>query len=151
MSFEHDALVRLIETKGDVVSVAYRFKIDEEKYMGALRRGPDNKPVLREDGCVRAEWIPAGFLKVTANAVHSFMLAYPELMFGPKFNPSIDLFNHGAHEGVWWGEDYAFSRRWNACGGEIWVIPDLNLTHHGTDQAYPGNLHEFLIRRKGAQ
>jgi glycosyltransferase involved in cell wall biosynthesis len=149
MSFEPDALVRLIETKGDVVSGAYRFKTDEEKYMGALRLGPDKKPIIREDGCIRADWIPAGFLKITANAVHSYMLAYPELMYGPKFRPSIDLFNHGAHEGVWWGEDYAFSRRWNACGGEIWVIPDLNLTHHSADKDYLGNFHEFLCRKPG--
>jgi glycosyltransferase involved in cell wall biosynthesis len=148
LSWDEGELLKLIETPGDVIAGTYRFKQDEEKYMGALRRGPDNKPILRDDGCIRADWIPAGFLKITANAVHSFMVAYPELMFGPKFAPSIDLFNHGAHEGLWWGEDYAFSRRWNACGGEIWIIPDLNLTHHSADKAYPGNYHQYLIERR---
>ena len=43
---------------------------------------------------------------------------------------SVDLFNHGAHDGAWYGEDYAFSRNWLALGGDIWIVPDLNLTHH---------------------
>jgi hypothetical protein len=61
----------------------------------------------------------------------------------------VDLFNHGAHEGVWWGEDYAFSRNWLALGGELWIVPDLNLTHHGPDTVYPGNFHNFLRRQPG--
>lgn len=148
LSWDEGDLLRLIETPGDVVAGTYRFKCDEEKYMGSIRPGPDKKPIVRDDGCIRADWVPAGFLKVTANAVHGLMVAYPELMYGPKFAPSVDLFNHGAHEGIWWGEDYAFSRRWNACGGEIWVIPDLNLTHHSADKAYPGNYHRHLKKRR---
>jgi hypothetical protein len=77
------------------------------------------------------------------------MAAYPELCFGPRYHPSVDLFNHGAHEGVWWGEDYAFCRRWNAIGGEIWVVPDLDLTHHSKTEAFPGNYHEWLLRQPG--
>jgi hypothetical protein len=62
-----------------------------------------------------------------------------------RYAPTFDLFNHGAHEGVWWGEDYAFSRRWREMGGEIWVVPDLDITHHSRDAAFPGNYHKFLL------
>ncbi len=151
LSWEPGDLLRLIETPGDVVAGTYRFKQDEERYMGRLFIGSDRKPILRDDGCVKAEWIPAGFLKITAEGVDRLMQAHPELCYGPRFAPSLDLFNHGAHEGTWWGEDYAFSRRWNALGGEIWVIPDINLTHHakqpdGTYKPYPGNVHNYLCR-----
>lgn len=145
LSWDEGDLLRLIETPGDVVAGTYRFKCDEELYMGRLFLGEDCKPVVREDGCVKAELIPAGFLKITKEAVHRMMEAHPELCVGPKYAPTLDLFNHGAFEGVWWGEDYAFARRWNALGGEIWVIPDLNLTHHAGDKPYPGNLHRFLL------
>jgi hypothetical protein len=30
-------------------------------------------------------------------------------------------------------------------GGEIWVIPDLDITHHSKASAYPGNFHKFLM------
>lgn len=137
-------LLTLIETKGDVVAGLYRFKKDDEEYMGALETHPDGRPIVRADGCIKASRVPAGFLKITTQAVDRFMRGYPDLTYGPKYNPSTDLFNHGAFEGVWWGEDYAFSRRWLALGEDIWVVPDLDLTHHSSDQAYPGNYHQFL-------
>jgi hypothetical protein len=142
-------LLRLIETPGEVVSGLYRFKKDDVEYMGALLTGLDGRPIVRDDGCVAAERIPAGFMKITAEGVNRFMTAYPELCYGPKFNLSVDLFNHGAHDGMWWGEDYAFSRNWRAAGGELWVIPDLELTHHSATEAYPGNLHQHLLRQPG--
>ncbi len=148
VSFRPEDLVRLIETPGDVVAGLYRFKKEPEEYMGGLVDHGDGVPVVREDGCIKAVRVPAGFLKVTSMAVHRFIKAYPELTFGPAYSPSIDLFNHGAHDGAWYGEDYAFSRNWLALGGDIWVVPDLDLTHHG-ETAFPGNFHRFLMRQPG--
>ena len=146
LSWKPGDLLKLIQTEGDVIAGTYRFKTDKVEYMGTLIPGPDNSSIDRDDGCILAQWVPAGFLKVTAEAVNEFMGSYPELTYGPLFRRSIDLFNHGAHKGVWYGEDYAFSRRWNDAGGKIWVIPDLDLTHHGADgKTYPGNLHQHLL------
>lgn len=147
LSWEPGDLLRLIETEGEVVSGAYRFKQAEERYMGRLCEDDQGRPIIRDDGCVKAEWIPAGFLKITATAVDRFMRAYPELTYGPLYAPLVDLFNHGAHKGLWWGEDYSFSRRWNEKCGDIWVVPDLNLTHHSKTEAFPGNFHQYLLRQ----
>ncbi len=149
LSFPPGALLRLIETEGDVVAGTYRFKKEPEEYMATIHTFGNGIPQLRADGCIRADRVPAGFLKVTKAAVQQFMRAYPELLYGEPDSYSIDLFNHGAWKGVWWGEDYAFSRRWGECGGEIWLIPDLDLTHHSADQAYPGNFDKFLRRQPG--
>lgn len=149
LSWDPQDLLTLIETPGDVVAGLYRFKKADEEYMGAWNTDSDGRPLLREDGCIRATRVSAGFLKITRDAVERFMRAYPHLCFGSPISPSVDLFNHGAHDGVWWGEDYAFSRNWLACGGEIAVVPDLNLTHHSADQAFHGNLHRFLLRQPG--
>jgi glycosyltransferase involved in cell wall biosynthesis len=149
LSWDAGDLLKLIETPGEVVAGLYRFKKDEEEYMGAWDTDPTGRPRLRDDGCIIASRVSAGFLKITRAGVERFMRAYPALCYGSPINPSVDLFNHGAHEGVWWGEDYAFSRRWLACGGELAVIPDLNLNHHAPAQAYPGNLHQFLMRQPG--
>lgn len=153
LSWRPEDLVRLIQTDGDVVAGLYRFKTsDEVKYMGVLVTDAAGYAMPREsDGAFPAERVPAGFLKVTADAVRKFMRAYPHLVFGDPINPSVDLFNHGAHEGVWWGEDYAFSRNWKAIGGEIWVVPDLSLDHHTAEESFPGNYHRFLLKPEAEQ
>lgn len=151
ISFPPETLLQLIETPGDVVAGTYRYKCDDERYMGELEPGP----VARADGCVKAAMIPAGFLKITSDAVHKLIGAYPELCYGARYAPHFDLFNHGAFEGVWWGEDYAFSRRWRAMGGDIWLDPRWRIDHHkcvdGEWQAYAGDYHDYLQRQPGGR
>jgi hypothetical protein len=143
-------MLKLIETDGDVVAGTYRFKCDEISYMGTIHSDLDGTPKVRlSDGAIKARMMPAGFLKVTKEAVDTFMTKYPELCYGEKYRMSVDLFNHGAHEGLWWGEDYAFCRRWEAIGGDIWLVPDLQLDHHSVDKSYPGNFHNYLRQQPG--
>jgi hypothetical protein len=149
LSWRPGDLLKLLEIEGDVVAGTYRYRQDKEEYMGSLHVDAQGRPVLREDGCIRAIGVPAGFLKLTPAAVGRFMRAWPELVYGEAWRPSVDLFNHGAHEGVWWGEDMAFSRRWNEKCGDIWLVPDLEITHWTGDTPYRGNLHEWLLRQPG--
>lgn len=149
LSWEPEDLLTLLETEGDVVAGDYRFKKDEEEYMAVLLTDKDGNPKVKEHGFIYADRVPAGFLKVSKEAINKFMTAYPELCYGEKYNLSVDLFNHGAHKGVWYGEDYAFSRNWRDCGGQILVVADLNISHHSKDTEYKGNLHEFLMKQPG--
>lgn len=149
MSWDPQDLLKLIETEGDVVAGTYRCKIDDEQYMGTVETDEEGRPITRKDGCISAKLIPAGFLKVTEAAIDRFMGAYPELVYGPRFHQSVDLFNHGVHERIWWGEDYSFARRWKEKCGDIWVVPDINLHHHTKEKVYEGNFHRFLCRQPG--
>ena len=150
VSWDPQDLLTLIETEGDVVAGTYRCKIDEDHYMGLLELDEQNRPKVRaKDGAVLAKLIPAGFLKITEAAVDKFMGAYPELVYGPRFHQSVDLFNHGVHERVWWGEDYSFARRWREKCGDIWLVPNLNIDHHTKDKVYKGNYHNFLLKTCG--
>jgi hypothetical protein len=151
VAFRPQDLVALIKADGDVVAGTYRFKKSgDAEYMATWICDGEGRPMLRPtDGALRADRVPAGFLKITRNAVRHLMRKFPELCYGEPERPAFDLFNHGAHEGIWWGEDYAFSRRWRSIGGDIWLLPWLRLDHHGEDQAYPGCLHEWLMRLPG--
>jgi glycosyltransferase involved in cell wall biosynthesis len=150
LSWDPQDLVTLLETEGDVCAGTYRFKTDEKvEYMGGWYTDAEGRPTVRDDGCLDASKVPAGFLKVTKEGVEKFMGDYPELIYGPRYAPAIDLFNHGAIDRVWYGEDYAFSKRWTDKGGHIWLIPNLNIAHHSADKAFPGNLHEWLMRCPG--
>lgn len=151
VSWGPDDLVKLIKSKPDVVAGVYRFKLDdEESYMGELATDDRGQCKVNEDGLIYATKVPAGFLKVTANAVIKIMDAHPELIYGLPFRPIVDLFNHGVHKDrLWWGEDYAFSRRWIEDGHDLFIMPNLDLTHHGKDREYVGNFHEYMLRRPG--
>lgn len=152
VSWEPQDLMKLINTEGDVVAGTYRIKHEPEDYMAVLFVDDKARPIVRKDGCVKAKLVPAGFLKITKEGINRFMYHYPELTFGPLFNQSVDLFNHGAVLGdrIWWGEDYCFAQRWNDKCGDLWLIPDLNITHHNSEgKAFPGNFHQYLLRAPG--
>jgi glycosyltransferase involved in cell wall biosynthesis len=145
VSWTPEAMVKLLKAKGDVVSGTYRKKLDDKiEYMGSLEIKPDGDLISREDGALLAFCVPAGFLKLTRTAINKFAKAYPELVFGEVMKPDLDLFNHGVIDGCWYGEDYAFSKRWRECGGQIWLLPDLDLDHNKGDTCYKGNFHNYL-------
>lgn len=158
VEWEPEGLLKLIRTPGWVVAGTYRFKVPPEEmansaepdpYMGRLMPTHDGRPWVREDGAIKAQWVPAGFLKVCPEAVDFLMRRHPELIFGQLYAPYFDLFNHGAHKGTWFGEDYMFSQRWVDAGKDLWIVPDLNLTHWAGDTPYPGNYHQWLSEQPG--
>lgn len=149
VSWKPQDMVRLLQAEGDVVAGTYRCKIDEEQYMGTIETNADHTPQVRADGAIRAKLIPAGFLKITKEGVNNFMLAYPELCYGPMYHQAVDLFNHGVHDRIWWGEDYSFARRYREKCGDIWLVPDLDLDHNTKEKVYVGNFHRYLMRQPG--
>ncbi len=149
VSWTPEDMVKLLETEGDVVAGTYRKKTsqDEEIYMGVLDTDIKGALMGRADGCLKAHRVPAGFLKVSVDAINAFAKFYPELLFGPPMSQELDMFNHGVIEGIWYGEDYAFSKRWLDMGGDIWIIPDLDIDHHSADgTVHKGNLHRYLLK-----
>jgi len=149
LSWAPGDLLKLIEAKGAVVAGTYRFKREPIEYMGTLMSDIDGNPQERADGGLRAACVPAGFLKITEECVDHFIKSYPELLYGLRHTPSIDLFNHGARDHCWIGEDYAFCRRWIECGGEIVLMPDLHIDHHLPDEVFKGHYAGYLRRRPG--
>jgi hypothetical protein len=155
VSWRPEDLIKLLDTEGSVVAGTYRFKQDDELYMGSWKTNANQRIRVRDsDGAVEAVNVPSGFLKMTRYGVRQFMRAYPTLMFGEPDRPAIDLFNHGViipNDGRWWGQDYAFCRRWTDAGGQIWCVPDLCIDHHSwtSDEVWKGNLHQHLLRLPG--
>jgi hypothetical protein len=149
LSWQPDALLRLLQVPDDVVAGTYRFKREPEEYMGAQLTHDNGVPVCRADGLIDMHSIPAGFLKITRAGVARFIKAFPELTYGDACAPFVDLFNHGAHNGVWYGEDYAFARRWREKCGHIWLVPNIQIDHHTATDSYPGNFSNYLRRMPG--
>jgi hypothetical protein len=149
ISWKPGEATRLINTEGGLVAGTYRYKHDEEHYMGGLAETEEGIAGYREDGCLDALVMPAGFMKVTRAAVNAMIKAHPELTCGEASTPMFDMFSHGIMEGEWRGEDAAACLRWIRMGEKVWCLPDLEITHHAKDRTYPGNLAKYLERISG--
>lgn len=144
LSWKPKDLLNLLCADGDFVAGTYRYKKDEEEYMGAVEVNSTDRMIVRWDGAIKAHSMPAGFLKLSVNAIRKMMRAYPELLYGDPERPSFDLFNHGAYKWSWYGEDMALCRRWRDMGETLWCLPDLDITHWHGEKSYYGNFRTYL-------
>ncbi|ODN69549.1 hypothetical protein [Methylobrevis pamukkalensis] len=99
---------------------------------------PRPGPTLRDarTGFVRIERIGTGFMMLRREVVAS-MAAAPDIVRfrhdeAGETTVVPELFRPGVIGGTWFGEDYAFCRRWTDSGGEIWLDPEQAIRHEGT-------------------
>lgn len=154
LKYKPKDLLRLVETSGDVVAGAYRLKSDQIQFPVRINVGEHMIALTREDGCISATRVQTGFLRISKIVFEKIIKAYPDLSYyglkdGEKIDIAHDFFPQGVHNHRWTGEDYAFCDLWTDIGGEIWLIPDLDLTHYEGEIKYEGNYHEYLKRRPG--
>jgi len=154
VSWNPEDVLRMLNMEDEIVAGVYRKKTDTEEYPIAIDTDEDGKPIVREDGCILAPFIPAGFWRIRRSAIEKMCSSYPEqayfmMQHGEKVTGFFDLFPQGLYNGQWWGEDFGFCRLWKELG-KIWLVPDINLVHHGPDgKSYPGNYHKFLLKQPG--
>ena len=149
VAFKPEDALRIIEVPGDIVVGVYRTKEKRENYPVDIVRDLKGFPVTREDGCIAARRVQTGFMRVHRRVFENIILKYPGLSYyGIKDNEKIDVrhdfFPQGVHKHVWLGEDYAFCELWRGIEGQIWIVPDIDLTHYEGDKGYKGNYHKYL-------
>jgi hypothetical protein len=113
----------------------------------------ENKPVLRtSDGLIKLKDAATGFMLIKREVIEKMIAAYPELYFNndlnldPEFEKWTYLFFDCMHEPEskrYLSEDYAFCRRWQAIGGEVWLDPCVSLDHVG-HFTFNGNVGSLL-------
>ena len=139
-------IVRLIETGKDCVCGNYRVKTDQDKWVCYPEPTEDHRPIV-VDGLIKTWDAGTGFLLIRRNVIARMREAYPNLRYTDSENKEIyALFEFVLEKGKFWGEDYTFSARWGAIGGEIWMLPDVTLEHIGVSK-WIGNYHEYLLER----
>ena len=164
IAFEVDQVLRLMRFDKDFVAGFYPVKqIDWPQvprralegeplssagltYVGTLCQGDALKV---EDGFATAVYAGTGFQLIRREVFERMMAAYPELRFRKaheltsRVPPSDKLFALfdcliEPDTGVYLSEDYAFCRRWQGIGGEIWLDTRSRLTHSGP-QSFVGD------------
>lgn len=158
MSWTTESFMRLICHPVDFVGAAYRQKIQNQatghldtKY--AVDFLVDETGDLQgsdpENGLLEVRRLPAGFLRVTRNAV--------QRMINECDVPSYDIEKNGKTLTVYrlfsndWNdsvkqetsEDYTFCDRWRSIGGKVWCDPELMVSHHGM-ATFHGHLGGFI-------
>jgi GT2 family glycosyltransferase len=173
IEFDPDSVIRMLAMDKDIIAGAYPKKtinwgnvkaaaksdVEHISTYGAdyainLKFDPTTKKVRTHMGAVEVLDASTGFFIVKREVIERMISEHPELHY--KNDSSIDeKFNQYCYA-LWdteidpidrryLSEDYAFCRRWQRMGGEIWVDPNTKLNHVGSF-TFEGNLSNVLQR-----
>lgn len=114
-----------------------------------------DKGVQFTNGLVELKDAATGFMLIKRSVIEKMIESYPELYFNndlhldPEFEKWTYLFFDTMHEPEtkrFLSEDYAFCRRWQALGGEVWLDPLVNLDHVG-HYIFRGNVKNIFVEK----
>lgn len=118
-----------------------------------LAYNEDNNPLLQsKDGLIKLKDAGTGFMLIKREVFERMIEHYPELYFQNDLNLDKEhakwtyLFFDVMHEQEtkrYLSEDYAFCRRWQAMGGEVWLDPLVSLDHVG-HFTFKGNVKNII-------
>lgn len=131
------AVLAMLDSKKDFIAGVYPARGNQDTFLfrPALN---DNGTIINEKHLLKMEYIPAGFMLISREAIGKMRDKFPELYYEPKNkevgNPESGycLFDTEVYEGEFWGEDFVFCRRARQAGIDIWVDPLIQFNHAGT-------------------
>jgi len=99
------------------------------------------KQIAIENGLIKLHDGATGFMMIKREAIDKMIAAYPEFKYNNDLNTGAELQDFfyamfdtsiDPKDKRYLSEDYTFSRRWQAIGGDIWLDPTISLNHYGT-------------------
>jgi hypothetical protein len=169
IGFSPENLFRLLAADKPVIGGVYPLKmIDWDKARAAAKAdAPDllaaslgyvirfvptpDHSVSIEGGMAKVAYAGTGFLLIQRQALQRLVDAHPELrakmgdMSDKLADEAVMVFETmiEPETGQYLSEDYAFCRRWQDLGGEIWADLEARLTHVGA-AAYSGSAMQAM-------
>ena len=149
VNWDAAAVPRFLASDKPVIGGIYPKKNDNTEFPVFLKlKSPDEPEYIVNDGLFLANCLPTGFLRIKRHVIDKMCAAVGTYTDGTGGGEVChNLFEMGfwpddpkdpLSKGEWWGEDFAWSRRWTELGGELWVDPDINFEHRGS-KAWSGN------------
>lgn len=140
-------ILRLLQHDAQMVAGVYQRKSDD-KVDFAVRFPGGGVVQDRHTGLMAAECVGTGFLRLRRDALELMTAKYQNLRYQDQTGRTMHcLFDTSFIDGHFYGEDFTFCDRWRAIGGEVWVDPDIRLSHIGS-KAFNKSLWEALQPKK---
>lgn len=148
VTFTPASLVKIAHYPEDVVGGAYRLKDETEKYPIAFLQ--DRKELRwNEHHLLEVAMVPTGFLSLSRNAFKKFREAYPGREYDSRGVSQYCYFQIPYSDGSLYTEDSYFCKEWRAIGGQVFMDPELTLTHWNGNIPYEGHIGNWLKRNAG--
>jgi hypothetical protein len=145
VTFETGSLLKIARHKDEFVGGAYRFKFEQENYpVGWL-----DKPDLwsDENGLLEVASLPGGFLSLSRKVFEKLKEAHPDREYEHFGKKAHCFFQMPFVGGNLYGEDSFFCKEWREIGGQVFLDPELNLTHWDFNRPFVGHIGKWLKNR----
>lgn len=149
VTFEPGKLLKIAHYPEDIVGGAYRLK----------GPGPETYPIAflsdrkelwaNEHGLLEVQMVPTGFLSMSRDAFKRFRDAYPGREYQSRGITQYCYFQIPFRDGALYTEDAYFCREWREMGGQLFMDPELTLTHWHGNIPYEGHIGNWLKRNAG--
>jgi hypothetical protein len=149
VTFAPGSIVKIAHYPVDFVGGAYRYKFDTENYpIGWL-----DKPELwaNEHGLLEVQTLPGGFLSLSKKVFETLRAAHPEREYEHFGKKAFCYFQMLFKDGSLYGEDSFFCKEWRDLGGQVFLDPELTLTHWDANRPFVGHIGNWLKSRSGVK
>lgn len=148
VTFTPGAISRLAHHPVPFVGGAYRYKHEPEAYPVAWL---DDRAELwaNEHGLLEVKTLPGGFMALSREVFERMKAADPQRTFEHGGRTMHCYFQFRYTEGALYGEDSLFCKEWREIGGQVFLDPELNLTHWDFNKPYVGHIGNWLKSRAG--
>ncbi len=139
-------MLDLVRYDRDVVAGIYPKKHSDDVYPVLLQEGEIWSDL---DGLIEVDGVPTGFLRIKRHVLERMSLwaeHYSAKNDGAGSIPCI--FERETSDGIRWGGDYNFCRKWRALGGKIYIAPEMRFEHSG-EHAWVGSAGAWLRQKAG--
>ena len=174
IEFEPESVIRMLSLDKDIVAGAYSKKtINWEQVIRAVQSGHTDPNIVSkfgaeyalnlkfqegnkirvENGAIEVLDASTGFLLMKREAIMKIREAHPETKYLNDSNIDPKLYDHcyalfdtmiDPDDRRYLSEDYAFCRRWQKLGGEIWLDPHTALNHIGS-YTFEGDISTIFV------
>ena len=154
MEWDVLGFLRLISSPYDFTGAAYPMKNQWDNYCVRHFVNEDKTPKMAEEGLIEAELVPGGFTCISRLALGAMTEEYSSREFANNSNfhqgNSVALYESVIDDGIRYGEDTEFCRKWLRLKQKIYCEPRITFSHYGV-HSWSGNYHEFLMAQPKAR
>jgi hypothetical protein len=144
VAWDVGALLKVASHPVEFCGGAYRYKDEHEGYPVGWIDERDELWADPKTGLLEVAMLPGGFMSLSRSVFAKLAAAHPSRVY--SFHGH--LFHAFFHCPPGDGEDGAFCRDWRDTGGQIWLDPELSLTHVDGAHKYAGHIGNWLKSRE---